>query len=700
MVVAAALSPTTRVAVSPLVASPSAFLSPVKLLLLVVVDIYCTTPYLHTNANVVVQLLPRLIRESTQSLAFDATPNPTPSLWDHLERIEIGSEAADRPYTVQDDVADRLSEFTTIADLDALIAQALGLVVFQTLTGDAQDDEVQYVEESSVLGLFIRRCWLAYKQLEFHEASRLYQQFTRLIQALREPHQPRTAPMIARFDVEQFIDAQVQALADGSQTNAFSPHLTRQLQSLGRLFPQLPKTHFAQYLAAARQGDYDNARQSLHRFFDYMGDRGPKTLYQYALLNLACLESQFHHDADAIRAIQEAVAVARENRDQGCLSYAASWLYRLLRSHPHQFPGQRASEQQMLDSLAGKTKQLNLIHLQCLSELNRTRQRLLQGHPPAAVLEGLMKCLLLLRTHRLSRAVGTCFMLTAAAWQTYGYGPVAILYTQLQLLYHGAGDEQVYGYCQLARFCAEHNDQQSLQALDIHVRQILAADCNAMASWQACQRDLALEQAVFQQDGPTAAHILAAIATNPTTQSEHQTSSTIKQLWSELYLGHYAKAFPKLRAMVDGHPESADRQPPFVQMTARNLLARGYVKTGLVSNAVLILGELLANKEPCTFANEWLTALTEYIRCLGLLGQYQYALQLADAMAQTLTARAHLYLQSRFWATYASIHRAAQLGSDYDVPWPRAAEAIAWAQAYVTQHQCVEDMAELNSIMG
>ncbi|KAJ1974056.1 hypothetical protein H4R35_003798 [Dimargaris xerosporica] len=698
MVTAAALSPATRAPAPLLTASPSAFLSPAKLLLLSVVDIYCTTPYLHTNASVVAQLLPRLIRETTQGQAFAATLDPNPSLWDHLVTIEVSSEAASGPYTVQDEVTDRLAEITTIADLDALIAQTLGLVVFQTLAGDGHDDEVQYVEESSALGLFIRRCWLAYKQLEFHEVSRLYQQFIRLIQALGEPNQPRIASAIARFDVEQFIDAQVQALTDGNHADALNPHLARQLQHLGRLFPHLSKVHFAHYLAAARQGDYDDARLSLHRFFDYMGERGTKTLHQYALLNLACLESQFHHDADAIRAIEEAVAVARENRDQECLSYAASWLYRLICSHPHQFPGQRATEQQMLDSLAGKTKQLNLVHLQCLSELNRTRQRLLHGHSPAVVLESLMKCLLLLRTHRLSHTVGTCYMLTAAAWQTYGYSPMAILYTQLQLLYHGAGNEQVHGYCQLARFCAEHNDRQSLQALDAHVRQILAADCNAMASWQVCQRDLALEQAVLQQDVPTATQILTAITSTPATQSEHQASGAIKQLWAELYLGHYSEAFPKLRAMVDGHYTSADWQPPFIQMTARNLLAKGYVKAGLVSNAALILGEQLANKEPCTFANEWLTALTEYICCLELLGQHHHALQLADAMAQTLTTRAHLHLQSRFWATYASVHRAARLGPNDHVPWPNETNAITWVHAYVTRRQCVQDIAELNTL--
>ncbi len=59
-----------------------------------------------------------------------------------------------------------------------------------------------------------------------------------------------------------------------------------------------------------------------------------RALYQYALLNLAILHADFDCNSEALTAMQETIAAARENNDSGCLNYSLSWLYHFGKAHP------------------------------------------------------------------------------------------------------------------------------------------------------------------------------------------------------------------------------------------------------------------------------------------------------------------------------------------------------------------------------
>jgi len=49
--------------------------------------------------------------------------------------------------------------------------------------------------------------------------------------------------------------------------------------------------------------------------------------YQYALLNMAILQADFGCFDEAIAAMNETIAMARENKDMDCLNFSLSWLY-------------------------------------------------------------------------------------------------------------------------------------------------------------------------------------------------------------------------------------------------------------------------------------------------------------------------------------------------------------------------------------
>ncbi|KAL9006144.1 MAG: hypothetical protein Q9188_001113 [Gyalolechia gomerana] len=92
---------------------------------------------------------------------------------------------------------------------------------------------------------------------------------------------------------------------------------------------------------------------------------GARGLYQYALLNLAILHADFGCFSEAITAMQETIATARENHDMPCLNYSLSWLHQFGRKHPEEMTGIQkrgvlGSEKEALSFLKAKAKETNM----------------------------------------------------------------------------------------------------------------------------------------------------------------------------------------------------------------------------------------------------------------------------------------------------------------------------------------------------
>ena len=107
------------------------------------------------------------------------------------------------------------------------------------------------------------------------------------------------------------------------------------LEDMSQAGVYVPKlSHYLKFLDAWRSGDYTSAFDNLHRYFDYTMQSRDRTFYQYALLNLAVLQADFGCYTEAIPAMQEAIATARENKDTTCLNFCMSWLYHFGRTFP------------------------------------------------------------------------------------------------------------------------------------------------------------------------------------------------------------------------------------------------------------------------------------------------------------------------------------------------------------------------------
>ena len=121
-----------------------------------------------------------------------------------------------------------------------------------------------------------------------------------------------------------------------------------------------------------------------------------RTFYQYALLNLAILQADFGCYSEAIPAMQEAIATARENKDTACLNFCMSWLHHFGKAFPAEMKELRdsgilGSETESLAFLKSRTKDTEMWSLLSTTLLNEAKLGLQHGDSLAQIFETIAK---------------------------------------------------------------------------------------------------------------------------------------------------------------------------------------------------------------------------------------------------------------------------------------------------------------------
>ena len=103
-----------------------------------------------------------------------------------------------------------------------------------------------------------------------------------------------------------------------------------------------------------------------------------RSQYQYALLNVAILQSDFGCHSEAVAAMDEAIATARENKDTSCLNFCLSWLHHFRTLHGRELksaageslPG---SDDESLAFLKNKSRESRMWNVVSTTLLNEAR---------------------------------------------------------------------------------------------------------------------------------------------------------------------------------------------------------------------------------------------------------------------------------------------------------------------------------------
>jgi len=208
-----------------------------------------------------------------------------------------------------------------------------------------------------------------------------------------------------KAELDSLIDAQINFLERyGSPTSPAlrsimeqlaSPYLEFSTVHRGHSGPS-PSIHYLRYLEHLHEGNYLAAFDSLHQYFDYMVSQGSRYFYHFALIARASLHQCFGEDQKALDSIEEAISVARENKDNGTLTYVLSWLFNFMKDKPtlwvSQTSFQNNGELQLLDFLSRKSQTVSLL-LAAVSFCFVTESYLSNGDPSEKLCESLFRAL-------------------------------------------------------------------------------------------------------------------------------------------------------------------------------------------------------------------------------------------------------------------------------------------------------------------
>ncbi len=388
------------------------FLTPTKICLLILVDLYASDE------------IPAVARLDVLSLIASHVNPPseydTASL-DHRSKVSssdityFSETLSPRPSgipgrTLNDVLLRRVWELPTLDSLHELFKEVTQHIA--PSNSETPEAAAARVSRASPLGQFIRRCNVEFTRLQFSDSQALwtalsayrapsYQPWaSRNPEAARQLHadQPAwaTASPSSTFSTShQHQPAATQINTSADDTSTILSLSIHQLQKLGtRVPPPLKRhlstwindiydssaqsvQHFIQFFECWRAGQYEGALEGLHRYFDYSlvargADGGAlphaasggvggemRTYYQYALLHLSVLHADFERWGECVDALGECIGTGMV-----CSSLFTLHIYHTHVTLPAHAPSLLPSNRDTSSSLLSSS--LRHVHTYCL----------------------------------------------------------------------------------------------------------------------------------------------------------------------------------------------------------------------------------------------------------------------------------------------------------------------------------------------
>ncbi|KAJ5965913.1 hypothetical protein N7481_012627 [Penicillium waksmanii] len=370
------------------------------------------------------------------------------------------------------DSLDALEEFMSDV-LPSLLSKTREQLIQERDSGLAPEEEGMRLSRSSPLGAFVRRACLEYTRLQFHDSVTLWTGFVKYrlptyhMWARRNPSDEQSPVDINLtmngLDTSSYLsqvvygDFEQEVQDDGMVSVKDAERLVEfqvgELQRLGGRVPDEMRTqlkhimtsessvpilmYYLEYLDAWKAGDYTSAFDNLHRYFDYtMHSNLDRSAYQFALLNLAIIQADFECFSEAISAVQEAVAIARESHDMNCLNFCMSWLYHFGKAFPEQMrevqnSGMLGNEKEGLAFLKAKSKETDMWSLLSTTLVSEAKLEMQQGESLASIVETFVRASHVNLTKGLSTSTGSHMQLQSIMYARIGATHLSWLDTEV-----------------------------------------------------------------------------------------------------------------------------------------------------------------------------------------------------------------------------------------------------------------------------
>ncbi|KAJ2501684.1 hypothetical protein GGH96_001757 [Coemansia sp. RSA 1972] len=269
----------------------NAYLSATKYILLVAAD-----QYLHTNA-----------REQTQLAEFLVAHLYAPSTLTPCVLAQSASTIRVDNTMLRHILCSCMAEH--LKSIDTL---HVFIDTVRKLVGEQMDEE-------SMLGVFARRCCLAFARMEFYMVGKFLDECRQALRVMR--NESDVDPELPTLELELCVDHAISSLESHSPI----PISTTRAVFAASSHLDSPSVRYLESLDFARRRESSRSSSSLRQFFD----RHNGTAH-YALLHLAALRAQLKMSNDARSALNEARHIARDTQDTRALLYIACWECKLL----------------------------------------------------------------------------------------------------------------------------------------------------------------------------------------------------------------------------------------------------------------------------------------------------------------------------------------------------------------------------------
>ncbi|KAL1961512.1 hypothetical protein VTN77DRAFT_1653 [Rasamsonia byssochlamydoides] len=482
------------------------------------------------------------IEEFEETLSPHTSSIPGRSIWDlFLKKI----------WSL--DCCDALEVF--FANISSIVEKTREEQIQDRDNGIAPVTDRMLLTRCSPLGAFVRRAQLEFTRLQFHDSVRLWRGFIKYrlptfrAWARRNPSSEQTAvdinllelgvdssshlaqvvygnieqdseeeAGISTKDVERLLEFQVGELQRlGGRVSDEMKAQLEHIISTGVTVPSL--SHYLRFLDSWRAGDYPSAFDNLHRYFDYTMHNRDRSFYQYALLNLAILQADFGCYSEAVSAMQEAIAIARESHDMNCLNFCMSWLYHFGKAFPEEMrdvqnTGMLGSEKEGLAFLKAKAKETEMWSLLSTTQLSEAKLELQNGESLASVFENVVKASHLNVTKNLLTSMGPQLLFQASLFARIGLSHIALLHCDIfRECYAGKAPFEDYlkttfRSCQLL---AQSGCYKQAIARINEISPEMLRSLKANQHWSYYSGILKLQRQIYRDDTIAAEHLLSQL---------------------------------------------------------------------------------------------------------------------------------------------------------------------------------------------
>ncbi|SPQ19729.1 b5091e30-43dc-4bbc-a460-388954bb0b71 [Thermothielavioides terrestris] len=356
---------------------------------------------------------------------------------------------------------------------------------------------------NSPFGVFLRRSYLEFSRMQFSQAAELWKVFVKYRQPTaaywrrRNPHYSRlsfdsvllagehewgdqtdeiavaaygnmllmddedaTVP-VSTDEIESLLEFQIEQVQKYGVR--VPTEIREQFQTLlksSRTVPSL--SHYLSFSDSWRAGDLPASFDYLHRYFDYTMQSRDRLFYQYALLNLGIVQSDFGCHREAVATMLEAITTAKENRDTTCLNFALNWFFHFGRAHPNlvrelQDSSMLGTGKESLVFLRAKAKETGMWILWSSALLSEAKLGLANGESVSVAMESMVRSSQLIVEKNVKTMIGPQLSLVIALWDRLGLGVLSTMVCDVFLRCHGRSavlDDRLKLTCRMAGLLA------------------------------------------------------------------------------------------------------------------------------------------------------------------------------------------------------------------------------------------------------